>query len=87
MLCVSVVVAQLLSVAHVHADDTEQSISVHDCVVCLSAAQLDSAAIETTHSHDDFSQQYFVIVEPNQTAIDSVFLSYLSRAPPAFSII
>jgi hypothetical protein len=86
-LCMAVVFAQLLSVAHIHAADTEQGVQVHDCVVCLSAAQLDSAAIETTHSHDYFFQQYSVIVEPHQTAIESVFLSYLSRAPPAFSVI
>ena len=86
-LCLSLVLAQLLVISHVHADHADHSLANHDCATCIVAEQLQSSADDTLQNPPPLALQTIARICATTLPLDLTAAPYHGRAPPHIAVV
>lgn len=80
--CLSLLLAQVLVLGHVHADEPGHSLANHDCVTCIVGEQVQSPLASTTQAQCPTAQQHALQCAYLAFHYNPAPEPYQGRAPP-----
>lgn len=81
-LCLSLLLAQLLVISHVHADDADHGLANHDCATCIVAEQLQSSVDDAQQNLPLLASQTVAVTCAVTPPLNLAAAPYQVRAPP-----
>ena len=85
LLCLSVALAQLPLVSHVHSFDSGEGIAAHECYTCTAAEHFDFSALNATDKVAINACHSFIKQDQTKWLLVNTVSPYFGRAPPHFA--